>query len=244
MDLVVVYSLLFNGKMRQDAMEHMRKEEFNEIFNKSTHDTDRIERGSVNENPRKEYARMTKTSYYRQPTDYYEYYPSFMRSYLPSRRIGNMMTIYESNGLLMVTAGPHWPGVVVVVFMLLGGARMNYTQVKNSAAMQAIVYIFLSFSLLFLFLTACTDPGIIRISQIQVDEEQADGLSFCDICSIHRPHTAIHCMDCNCCIDEMDHHCPWMGKCIGKKNMKWFILFNLTWMVFLVEFLFVMFTAV
>ena len=31
-----------------------------------------------------------------------------------------------------------------------------------------------------------------------------------------------HCALCNICIMKYDHHCPWIGKCIGKYN---FILF-------------------
>lgn len=28
-----------------------------------------------------------------------------------------------------------------------------------------------------------------------------------------------HCADCGYCVEGMDHHCPWMGQCIGRKNM-------------------------
>ena len=45
-----------------------------------------------------------------------------------------------------------------------------------------------------------------------------------------QPATATHCEDCNACIDELDHHCPWMGKCIGKGNIAYFRRFNVCWM--------------
>lgn len=47
----------------------------------------------------------------------------------------------------------------------------------------------------------------------------------CSLCQLERPRTASHCYDCNVCVDELDHHCPWTGKCIGKKNLQTFHLF-------------------
>ena len=161
-----------------DAMENMRKEDFDEIFRKKT-DGKENSRNKSAVDASSEMYRKTMNSYRRSPTDYYEYYPSCIRACLPSRRIGNMMTLYETNDALIITAGPHWPGVLVVVFMLLGGnniecfqlcncrfietmtgAHMNYSHVGGSWVMQIVVTFFLSLSLLFLFLTACTGSSI------------------------------------------------------------------------------------
>jgi hypothetical protein len=50
-------------------------------------------------------------------------------------------------------------------------------------------------------------------------------MTECGICQIERPHTASHCYDCGVCVNELDHHCPWTGKCIGKKNISQFHYF-------------------
>ena len=47
----------------------------------------------------------------------------------------------------------------------------------------------------------------------------------CSLCEIQRPLTASHCHYCGSCIDGLDHHCPWSGQCIGKKNMAPFQVF-------------------
>jgi palmitoyltransferase ZDHHC9/14/18 len=62
----------------------------------------------------------------------------------------------------------------------------------------------------------------------------------CAQCHVQRPPTARHCYKCGVCIDkvadpfppstsphlaQLDHHCPFTGKCIGKKNMIPFLIF-------------------
>lgn len=47
-------------------------------------------------------------------------------------------------------------------------------------------------------------------------------------CNIYKPPRASHCDICGVCIEKMDHHCPWLGTCIGKRNYKEFYLFLLS----------------
>nr|GLL20374.1 protein S-acyltransferase 24-like [Ipomoea trifida]GMC58583.1 protein S-acyltransferase 24 [Ipomoea batatas] len=48
---------------------------------------------------------------------------------------------------------------------------------------------------------------------------------LCSTCKIVRPLRAKHCSTCDRCVEQFDHHCPWVSNCIGKKN-KWdFFLF-------------------
>jgi palmitoyltransferase ZDHHC9/14/18 len=47
----------------------------------------------------------------------------------------------------------------------------------------------------------------------------------CSRCELSRPVGASHCYDCEVCITDLDHHCPWTGKCIGKKNLYFFYSF-------------------
>jgi len=59
------------------------------------------------------------------------------------------------------------------------------------------------------------------------DEDELVTSDFCKRCNFKRTERCNHCKYCKKCVKRMDHHCPFIGACVGEGNHYHFLMFLL-----------------
>ena len=92
----------------------------------------------------------------------------------------------------------------------------------------------------YFFMTVFFDPGLIPrsrsldrpsysqtlcLSSPHPSTPALTEMKYCSTCNIIRPPRSMHCQICNACILGLDHHCTFLGTCIGRGNYFSFFLF-------------------
>ena len=137
--------------------------------------------------------------------------------------------------------------ITIPVFLFLI-FNSDFLSKRISAVIPIIIFVLYSLTIYLLMKVSFSDPGILLRFPLKnnIIEDKKDRrifqlgyiqkYKFCSSCSIMRPLRSTHCGDCNNCVEKFDHHCPWIGSCVGKRNYKYFFgfLLNLNILLFLI----------
>ncbi|CAN0459703.1 unnamed protein product, partial [Laminaria digitata] len=55
------------------------------------------------------------------------------------------------------------------------------------------------------------------VPPLLLQQQRQSFTQFCSLCNQPKPVRAHH---CRVCVMKMDHHCRWVGRCVGKGNYK------------------------
>ncbi len=160
---------------------------------------------------------------------------------------GNVLFLYRSERLPRVfpftcAIGPDWPCLCITFGLILAPSIAFFVFVAPEVHVAVLVLGILTMLGLIgaLTVTAASDPGVVpkqsraalqrARAAVVAEAEARDGpgagqaalgeYTICSRCNVLRKAGTHHCYDCDACIEELDHHCPWTGKCIGEAGTR------------------------
>ncbi|KAE9587377.1 putative protein S-acyltransferase [Lupinus albus] len=141
----------------------------------------------------------------------------------------------------------------IAIFCVFVARKLVEHPYRSGYSIPIIVIVHTVFVLITLLLTAARDPGIVPRNAHAPEPDEYDecgnfyseqspqrrlprtkdvivnGISikikYCDTCKLYRPPRCFHCSVCDNCVERFDHHCPWVGQCIGLRNYRFYYMF-------------------
>ncbi|KAJ3597415.1 hypothetical protein NHX12_000942 [Muraenolepis orangiensis] len=187
------------------------------------------------------------------PRRRWEVFPGKNRFYCDGR-----VMVARQSGVLPLTLG-----LIVVTCGLFFAFDCPFLVEHLTVFIPVIGGVLFVFVVVSLLQTSLTDPGILpratldeaRDVERQIDtsgsssyrppprtreiliNQQVVKLKYCFTCKMFRPPRTSHCSLCDNCVERFDHHCPWVGNCVGRRNYRFFYSFVLS-LSFLTSFIF------
>ena len=159
-----------------------------------------------------------KLKYYNADNTYYKF-------------VGKSIFVFmNSNDDPLIIIGPDWPLVaclfsifnffyIMIIIKFWGRFTLN-----NKLVNQISYWIFMiSFSH-----TSFINQGFPKNSSSRRNGNPREKYFYCSECQFYVERTldCFHCDKCGICIEGQDHHCVWIGKCVGKNNAISFYIFT------------------
>ncbi len=187
--------------------------------------------------------------------DLKNYYKYFIKFGITFFKIGNNICWkFDDNYNPKYVIGPHWYTFILLNIIISFFVIIMYKLILKSYfnfSFQIIFFLLVILIYYFYLQNFLLNPGILfKLNNNEIENDNNNNNNnnnnssgYCSICKIfyNKDRKIYHCKYCNVCIEKCDHHCIWIGKCVGKKNMFYFNLFITFVILIYVYFIFIVF---
>ena len=158
-------------------------------------------------------------------------------------KCGKLLCFFYLNEKPLITIGPTFYYNFLIIFgiNLINIINIFFINFHIHNFFLIIEYFLFYFQFIFHLITIFINEGIPEkkwflneelIKNLCKNENLNQNFNFekfqiCKICNllINKNNNVFHCEFCNICCEQFDHHCEWIGKCIGKNNKFFFKIF-------------------
>ncbi|XP_030063765.1 palmitoyltransferase ZDHHC12 [Microcaecilia unicolor] len=126
----------------------------------------------------------------------------------------------------------------VTLVLFLHSADLHHQKQFGDLSHPLLFVLLVLCSVLLYFAVSLMDPGYVtcdgNVKVLVINEEQEEmvpqtpkvvHMRRCGYCMLQQPMRARHCKACQHCVRRYDHHCPWIGNCVGERNHPLFIIY-------------------
>ncbi|ALC43616.1 CG5196 [Drosophila busckii] len=136
------------------------------------------------------------------------------------------MTEAEENELRLFW---HWgPMVSLILTLTVVTTTYIWWPVENHTRLSAHFGLYMLLYLLALYnfvMSVLMGPGLLPKHWQPKEPKDTRFLQYCHKCEGYKAPRAHHCRRCKRCVLKMDHHCPWINRCVGWANHAYFVYF-------------------
>lgn len=126
---------------------------------------------------------------------------------------------------------------VIILFSTLPFALIDFEDLYRKIILLFYFLLLIAFFIFYLLLLII-EPGLRRKNNLddlkELIDKDIDLTKYCYNCFIKKTRDSKHCVICNNCYEEFDHHCFWINKCVAKRNYYLFITFLFETLIYLI----------
>ena len=142
--------------------------------------------------------------------------------------IGNLFVIKYGKKIFVIGMNYYLNLLIFIIYFFLYFFVNYYIFSVNYIAFNISNFVFLIALFFTHIMLTISDPGINKSKKNLVKCD-------CDKCYINEKKDFIHCCFCDICIRNLDHHCDFIGKCIGQRNYNIFVCFIICMLLYILS---------